>query len=62
MPLISEVWNNFQFRQGTREPGAFRIGENGGAAVITSHQPLPGSVAGLRSWELSPHSGAGRPA
>ena len=26
--------------------------QQGGAAVITSHQPLPGSVAGLRSWEL----------
>jgi len=26
--------------------------QQGGAAVITSHQPLPGPVAGLRSWEL----------
>jgi heme exporter protein A len=31
--------------------------QQGGAAVITSHQPLPGQVAGLRYWELSPASG-----
>jgi heme exporter protein A len=24
----------------------------GGAAIITSHQPLPGTIAGLRTWEL----------
>jgi heme exporter protein A len=27
--------------------------QQGGAAVITSHQPLPGSLAGLRTWELA---------
>lgn len=32
--------------------------QQGGAAVITSHQPLPGQVAGLRYWELSPAGGA----
>jgi heme exporter protein A len=26
--------------------------QQGGAAVITSHQPLPGNLAGLRHWEL----------
>lgn len=26
--------------------------QQGGAAVITSHQPLPAQLAGLRSWEL----------
>lgn len=26
--------------------------QQGGAAVITSHQPLPTQLAGLRSWEL----------
>jgi heme exporter protein A len=30
--------------------------QQGGAAVITSHQPLPAQVAGLRQWELSPDS------
>lgn len=28
--------------------------QQGGAAVITSHQPLPAQVAGLRYWELAP--------
>jgi heme exporter protein A len=28
--------------------------QQGGAAVITSHQPLPGQIAGLRHWELTP--------
>ena len=27
--------------------------QRGGAAIVTSHQPLPGSLTGLRSWELS---------
>lgn len=31
--------------------------QQGGAAVITSHQPLPGQVAGLRHWELSRDNG-----
>jgi len=26
--------------------------QQGGAAIITSHQPLPGSLAGLRAWQL----------
>jgi heme exporter protein A len=26
--------------------------QQGGAAVITSHQPLPAQLAGLRTWEL----------
>lgn len=26
--------------------------QGGGTAIITSHQPLPGAVAGLRVWEL----------
>ena len=30
--------------------------EQGGAAVITSRQPLPAQLAGLRSWELTPDS------
>jgi heme exporter protein A len=27
--------------------------QQGGAAVITSHQPLPGPISGLRHWELA---------
>lgn len=27
--------------------------QQGGTTVITSHQPLPGSLAGLRLWELA---------
>src|SRR5436190_373541 len=39
MPLTSSVWNNFKIRQSTREPGAFRIGDGGGAAVLTGTIP-----------------------
>lgn len=35
MPLTSAVWDNFKLRQGTNEPGSFRIGDGGGAAVLT---------------------------
>lgn len=36
--------------------------QQGGAAVITSHQPLPGRIPGLRYWELSSGSVARAPA
>lgn len=35
MPLTDQAWLEFRLRQGTREPGAFRIGDGGGAAVLT---------------------------
>lgn len=39
MPLTSDVWQNFVLRQDTREPSSFRIGANGGAAVLTGTIP-----------------------
>lgn len=35
MPLTSEVWADFKLKQGTREPGSFRVGKGGGASVLT---------------------------
>lgn len=35
MPLTSNIWDAFKLRQGSREPGSFRIGEGGGASVLT---------------------------
>lgn len=34
MPLTSAIWDNFKVKQGTNEPGTFRIGDGGGAAVL----------------------------
>jgi heme exporter protein A len=36
--------------------------QHGGAAVVTSHQPLPGHLAGLRALELVPGHGSRGPA
>lgn len=35
MSVPATIWNSFKIRQGDREPGSFRIGEGGGASVIT---------------------------
>jgi heme exporter protein A len=36
--------------------------QQGGAAIITSHQVLPATLPGLRTWELTPASGTRGPA
>lgn len=37
MATLPAVWNDFKLAQGTREPGAVRIGEGGGNAVLNGY-------------------------
>ncbi len=39
MPSLSSIWANFKLQQGIREPGSYRIGDDGGAAVLSGIIP-----------------------
>lgn len=39
MPLTATAWDNFKIRQGTREPGSYRIGMGMSAAALQGYLP-----------------------